>query len=162
MISRLGILPLIEFEHNSRKLGFMYLCIYIREDWISNILSSPSMWGLKARELHKYGTDITASAQMGKLDPVIGRKEELELLIGALMKKRNSNACLVGGPGVGKTAIVEALAHKIARNSVPNELKGKKVRKYSYIHMVLCSSHQIRDVSKRLLIIHCVCLLQYL
>ncbi|KAL6577810.1 hypothetical protein OROMI_010138 [Orobanche minor] len=67
----------------------------------------------KMEVLLKYGTDITMLAEMGKLDPVIGREKEMEYLIQALLKRRESNACLVGGAGVGKTAIVEALAIKI-------------------------------------------------
>lgn len=70
---------------------------------------------------------------------MIGREEEMEVLIEALMKKRNSNVCLVGGAGVGKTTIVEALATKIVGRSVPDKLIGKKV--ILRINQLLLPSH---------------------
>ncbi|KAL6563337.1 hypothetical protein OROHE_005924 [Orobanche hederae] len=77
--------------------------------------------------LYKFGTDLTMLAGMGKLDMVIGREKEMEQLIEALLKRQKSNACLVGEAGVGKTAIVEGLAIKIAQGSVPPQLIGKKI-----------------------------------
>ncbi|KAL6537375.1 hypothetical protein OROMI_025909 [Orobanche minor] len=77
--------------------------------------------------LYKFGTDLTMLAEMGKLDMVIGREKEMEQLIEALLKRQKSNACLVGEAGVGKTAIVEGLANKIAQGSVPPQLIGKKI-----------------------------------
>ncbi|XP_057800491.1 ATP-dependent Clp protease ATP-binding subunit ClpA homolog CD4B, chloroplastic-like [Salvia miltiorrhiza] len=81
----------------------------------------------KADTLLKYGTDMTDLAKTGKLDPVIGREEELQRLTQVLLKRRKNNACLVGDPGVGKTVIVEALAAKIASAQVPHKLTQKKV-----------------------------------
>lgn len=72
----------------------------------------------------------------GMLDSAIGRKEEMELLIEALTMKRNSHACLVGNAGVGKTAMVEALAKKIVRYSVPAKLMRRKVIRLIY-HRIL-------------------------
>ncbi|KAL6522657.1 hypothetical protein OROHE_016504 [Orobanche hederae] len=77
--------------------------------------------------LQKFATDLTILAEMGRLDMVTGREKEMEELVEALMKRRKSNACLVGEAGVGKTAIVEGLAIKIAQGSVPPELIGKKI-----------------------------------
>ncbi|KAL6556473.1 hypothetical protein OROGR_005761 [Orobanche gracilis] len=77
--------------------------------------------------LHKFGTDLTMLAEMGKLDMAMGREKEMEEIIEALLKRQKSNACLVGEAGVGKTAIVEGLAIKIAQRSVPPQLIGKKI-----------------------------------
>ncbi|XP_057805972.1 chaperone protein ClpC4, chloroplastic-like [Salvia miltiorrhiza] len=77
--------------------------------------------------LQAYATNMTLMAEMGELEAVIGREKETEQLIQALLKRRKSNACLVGAAGVGKTAIVEGLALKIAQGSVPDNLKGKRI-----------------------------------
>ncbi|CAE7461058.1 clpC [Symbiodinium pilosum] len=77
--------------------------------------------------LDEVATDLTQMALDGLLDPVMGRQEEMDRIIQILLRKRKNNACLVGPPGVGKTAVVEGLAIRIAEGKVPGRLKGKQV-----------------------------------
>ncbi|MBF8282868.1 MAG: ATP-dependent Clp protease ATP-binding subunit [Anaerolineales bacterium] len=79
------------------------------------------------RTLEKYSRDLTQAAKAGKLDPVIGRDNEILRVIQILSRRTKNNPCLIGEAGVGKTAIVEGLAQKIATNDVPEILSGKKV-----------------------------------
>ncbi|MFA6315937.1 MAG: ATP-dependent Clp protease ATP-binding subunit [Elusimicrobiota bacterium] len=81
----------------------------------------------KTPTLDEFGRDLTVLAREGKLDPVIGRADEIERLIQILARRTKNNPCLIGDPGVGKTAIVEGLAQKIASGDIPEILAGKRV-----------------------------------
>lgn len=83
--------------------------------------------GGKTENLDKYGRDLTALAKEGKIDPVIGRQQEIERVTQILSRRTKNNPCLIGEPGVGKTAIAEGLALKIAQNEVPEILKNKRI-----------------------------------
>ncbi|CUU07232.1 MAG: ATP-dependent chaperone ClpB [Fimbriimonadales bacterium] len=81
----------------------------------------------KYQALEKYGRDLTLLARQGKLDPVIGRDEEIRRVIHVLSRRTKNNPVLIGEPGVGKTAIVEGLAQRIATGDVPDTLKEKRI-----------------------------------
>ena len=81
----------------------------------------------KYQSLNRYTTDLTNLASRGKLDPVTGREEEISRVIQTLIRRNKNNPVLIGGPGVGKTAIAEALAQKIVKNDIPRILRDKKI-----------------------------------
>ena len=81
----------------------------------------------KTPTLDEFGRDLTALAKEGKIDPVIGREKEIERVIQILSRRTKNNPCLIGEPGVGKTAIAEGLALKIVKGEVPELLNGKKI-----------------------------------
>lgn len=92
--------------------------------------------------LEQFGTDLTLEAEQGKLDPVIGRQEEIERLMQVLSRRTKNNPCLVGEPGVGKTAIVEGLARRIVEGIVPDSMKGKRILTLDLSGMVAGSKYR--------------------
>ncbi|OZI18763.1 Clp protease ClpC [Bordetella genomosp. 9] len=92
--------------------------------------------------LDKFARDLTALARQGKLDPVIGRAEEIETTIEVLARRKKNNPVLIGEPGVGKTAIVEGLAQRIVQDQVPEVLRGKRVVELNINSMVAGSRYR--------------------
>lgn len=89
-------------------------------------ISKEGMHG-KSRALEQYCTDLTEQAKAGELDPIVGREEEIIRLMQILSRRTKNNPCLIGEPGVGKTAIIEGLAQRIASGVVPVNMKEKKI-----------------------------------
>ena len=92
--------------------------------------------------LEKYGRDLTEAARAGKIDPVIGRDEEIRRIIQVLSRRTKNNPVLIGEPGVGKTAIVEGLARRIVEGDVPDGLRGKRVISLDIGSMVAGSKYR--------------------
>ena len=92
--------------------------------------------------LEKYSKDMTEAARSGKLDPVIGREEEISRVIRILSRRTKNNPCLTGEPGVGKTAVVEGLARRIAEGDVPDCMKKKRVLSLDLSAMVAGSKYR--------------------
>jgi len=90
----------------------------------------------QTQTLNQFGSDLTKKAIEGKLDPVIGRKDEIQRVIQILSRRTKNNPCLIGEPGVGKTAVVEGLAEKIVADDVPEMLKNKRVVSLDIASMV--------------------------
>ncbi len=102
----------------------------------------PKMEDDTKNPLEKYGRDITDMARNNKIDPVIGRDEEIRDLIRILSRKTKNNPCLIGEPGVGKTAIVEGLAERIIKGDVPDDLKGKRIWELDLSALVAGAKYQ--------------------
>ncbi|MEG0133616.1 MAG: ATP-dependent Clp protease ATP-binding subunit [Clostridium sp.] len=86
--------------------------------------------------LNKYGKDLTAYAKVGKIDPVIGRESDTKRVLEILCRRLKNNPCLIGEPGVGKTAIVEGLAQKIQEGNIPENLRDKRLISIDMVSMV--------------------------
>ena len=99
--------------------------------------------------IDQYSTDLTQEAREGKLDPVIGREKEIARIMEILSRRTKNNPCLVGEPGVGKTAIVEGLARQIAEGIVPESMKDKRIMvldlpgTVSYTHLTLPTNREV-------------------
>ena len=116
--------------------------------------------------LTRYGKDLTEEAKAGKLDTVIGRENEIERVVTVLSRRTKSNPVLIGEAGVGKTAIVEGLATRIAKNEVPGNLIGKHIYQVDLSSVVAGKNSvgNLKKESKELLMklrvmIRCYCLL---
>lgn len=103
--------------------------------------------------MEQYGIDLTAKAEEGKLDPVIGREKEIHRLMQVLSRRSKNNPCMIGEPGVGKTAVIEGLAAQIAEGLVPEHMKNKRIYSLDLAALVAGSKYrgEFEDRMKRML-----------
>ncbi len=122
VLNTLSLQNIIE-EFNLNAIEFKKIILKIRNGkTIDNNTTN-----IQNNNLKKFSIDVTNLAKTGKLDPVIGREDEIRRSIQVLCRRTKNNPILIGEPGVGKTAIVEGLAHRIINNDVPDSLKDKRV-----------------------------------
>ena len=124
-----------QFDPSTGRNVYIALCRQCFEELENSDISSKT-------ELNKFGTDLTELAKQNRLDPVVGRKNEVERVIHVLSRRIKNNPVLIGEPGVGKTAIVEGLAQRIVNNQVPEVLRGKRVMTIDMASLVAGAAHR--------------------
>ena len=139
---------MLELNVDPQKLYNEIVKVINEEDNLSNKGKSntASKYGQSSfnqtQTLNQFSSDLTKQAIDGKLDPVIGRKDEIDRVIQIISRRMKNNPCLIGEPGVGKTAVVEGLAQKIVAEDVPELLKGKRVVNLDISSMVAGSKYR--------------------
>ena len=134
---------MLELEVDPQKLYNEIIKVLNEENEIANKGKTANKGSFNATPtLNQYGSDLTKLAIEGKLDPIIGRADETERVIQILSRRTKNNPCLIGEPGVGKTAVVEGLAEKIVAGDVPEILKNKRVVTIDISSMVAGSKYR--------------------
>ena len=122
--------------HENDILRVLSVAIGVDDEQYNSTNPTDKKSNSKSETLEKYGKDLTALAKEGKIDPVIGREKEIQRVIQILSRRTKNNPCLIGEPGVGKTAIAEGLALQIAKDEVPELLRNKRIISLDLTSMV--------------------------
>jgi ATP-dependent Clp protease ATP-binding subunit ClpC len=113
-----------------------------KEAMVDKFSKSPTTTYGKRSVLEKFGVDLTEEARAGKLDPIAGRDKEIDRMIHVLLRRTKNNPVIIGEPGVGKTALVEGIAQRIAQGNVPKDLQDKRIFQLDVASLVAGASHR--------------------
>jgi ATP-dependent Clp protease ATP-binding subunit ClpC len=133
---------IVLFSPNYKTAQYLQKHNLKKETVVEKFSKNPTVSYGKRSVLEKYGTDLTAEAKEGKLDPVAGRDKEIDRIIHILLRRTKNNPIIIGETGVGKTAIVEGLAQKIVQGAVPKDLLEKRVIQLDVASLVAGASHR--------------------
>jgi len=135
-------LLIVLFSPNYRTAQYLQKHNLKKETVVEKFSKNPTVSYGKQSMLDKFGVDLTEEAKAGKLDPIAGREKEIDRMIHVLLRRTKNNPIIIGEPGVGKTALVEGIAQKIAQGAVPKDLQEKRIIQLDVASLIAGASHR--------------------